>query len=105
MTKVKITVKEAAIIRAIIAIEKSGKTSFNIDEMCEKVYSAGGLKKPKWWRTSMTGSLKDLAFKLEQIGGFRLRRISGLGAGQLGEYEFAGDFAKLLRKEEASALL
>jgi hypothetical protein len=101
--KIKTTPKEVAIIRAIIGIELSGRNTFGIDEICSKVYEPGGpIPKPKWSKTSMTGTLKNLAFKLETAGGYRLRRISALGVGRKGEYEFAGDFSRLLKKEASN---
>jgi 5-enolpyruvylshikimate-3-phosphate synthase len=102
MTKLRITDKEAAIIRAIIGFGSKGKTTFKLEELCAVIYQTGGRDRPKHWRTSTTATLRNFGYKVESVG-LRLRRVSSLGAFQKGEYEFAGDFAKLLSAESLAA--
>jgi hypothetical protein len=89
----RITDKELAIIRAIIEMKAEGRKTFTLEEMCARVYRT--MEKPTHSRTAMAATLRNFGYKVE-LRGFRLRRISGLGAYQKGEYEFAGQFERLL---------
>jgi hypothetical protein len=105
MNKVKLSSKQYAMVKFLARIEKQGRTSFMIDEMGLAVYKpTGKFDAPKFPRNAITATIKALAFKLADAGGYRLRRVSLLGVGRKGEYEFAGDFARLLSEEDRAAI-
>jgi hypothetical protein len=92
----KTTEKERAIIRALIDMQKGKQSSTDIEELGYYLYEIWQLPKPTWWRSAMAATLRNLSSKVEHEG-CRLRRVSKLGRGAKGRYQFNGNFAGLLR--------
>lgn len=93
--KVKITDREKQIIKVLVKLAAEGKSTFTMDFMYGEVYKDGtSIRFP---RSALAATLRNFGYKLYQAGGYRLKRVSALGTGARGEYEFAGDFARLLK--------
>lgn len=94
----RITKKEKEIIKWINRLSFDGKNSFTLDWICERVHRNKELSRPENYKSSMATTLRNFAGKA-QAHGLRLYRASGIGRGNEGKYEFAGNFSVLLKEE------
>jgi hypothetical protein len=89
--------KEEAIIRELCRMSLDGKTTFDLTEMVNRIYARGRLPPPKHPDNAVAATLRNLGSKARERG-LRLHRISGIGRGARGSYEFRGDFSIMLRQ-------
>jgi len=90
--------KQRLIAMALAKWQRQGRKKFKLDELMPEVYGGASESDPKNPRVALASGLRTFGFKLSSEKGFMLRRSSTIGRGHVGEYEFKGDFAKLLKE-------
>lgn len=89
--------KQRRIAECLAQFQKAGKKKFTMNELLPLIF-VGAKEDPKNPRVALAAGLRTFGFKLSSEKGFMLRRSSTVGRGHVGEYEFKGDFAKLLEE-------